>query len=141
MALRHQHEIVVRDGHGLVKRTVFGEYPLETEPLRRVQPVVIGLLQIGHVGEIILVMPVRRIRGPIAGRREHLRDQEAVGDIPLFHGDREDVAGIGILAAGIEESPPGPITAASRPGLAGAVQTASVHSVVALAVQSEPAGT
>ena len=37
--------------------------------------------------------------------------------------------------------PAGPITAAGRPGLPGAVQTASVQAVVAVADQSEPAGT
>ena len=37
--------------------------------------------------------------------------------------------------------PAGPMRAAGRPGLAGAVQTASVQGVVAVADQSEPAGT
>ncbi|QTK82383.1 Hypothetical protein AT6N2_L1645 [Agrobacterium tumefaciens] len=99
MALWHEHDIAVRYRHGLVQRTVFGEDALETETLRRVEAVVIGLLEIGHVGVVILVMTVRRIGRPVARGREDLRDQQAVGHIALFHGDGEDVARIGALAA------------------------------------------
>ena len=118
MPPRHQHHITIGHRHGFVQRAILGEDTLEAETLGRVQAMVIGLLKIGHLGEIVLVMPMWRIGRPVARGREDFRHQEAVGDIPVFHGNRVDMPRIGALAALDERNPlrPDPLCLAAGHG-------------------------
>ena len=69
------------------------------KPSVRVQPVIVGLLQIGDPGEVVLVVPVARIGGPVAGRRENLGHEQTVAVVLVLHGDVVDVARVGAFAA------------------------------------------
>lgn len=58
MASWHQPHVAVFDHHRLVEAAVIGVDPLDAKPLCRVQPVIIGLLQVGDVGKVVLVVAV-----------------------------------------------------------------------------------
>ena len=133
---------MVGDRHGLVEGAVLGEDPLQAEAGGQVQAVVVGLLEVGHPREVVLVVAVRRGGRPVALRGAGLGDEQGVGDVALLHRDRVDVAGLatwprvtGLDAGGADHRRP------ARPGRAGAVQTARMQGVVAVADQAEPAGT
>ena len=61
MALGDQHHVAIGNSHRLVQLAVLGENALEPETLFRVQAVVVGLFQIGHVRKIVFVVPMRRV--------------------------------------------------------------------------------
>ncbi|CAM4152861.1 hypothetical protein PAYE108092_20660 [Paracoccus yeei] len=99
MAARHQGDVAVPDRHHLVQGPVVGIDALHRPAVPRVQAMVVGLLQIGDAGEIVLVMAVARIGRPVARGGEDLGHQQAVADILRLHGDVVDEAGVRPLAA------------------------------------------
>jgi hypothetical protein len=99
VAARHQHNIAVLDRHRLVERSVVGVDPLDTEAFARFQAVVVGLFQIGDAREVVLVVPVARVGGPVARRGEDLGHEDAIAPVLVLHGDVVDVAGVGAPAA------------------------------------------
>jgi hypothetical protein len=115
--------------HGLVQAAVLGIDPLETEALPGVQPVVVGLLQIGHARVVVLVVPVRRIGRPVACGREDLGHQQAVAPVLRLHRDVVDVARVGAPPARGQGDPLRPDPPHRMTAVAGAEQTASVHVV------------
>ena len=119
VAARNQHHVVVADRHGFVQGPILGPDPLMAIALGRVQPVVIGFLQIGHAREIILVMAVRRIAGPVPGGGENLGHQERVRYIPVLHRDGVDIPGIGPFAAGDHTDGVGADLGGGVPAMAG----------------------
>ena len=79
IAPRHQHDVPVRDCQSLVERAVVGIDALEGEALRRLQAVIVCLLEIRFVGQRVPVVLVRRIARPVAARRDDFDDQQALG--------------------------------------------------------------
>src|SRR5271170_1331097 len=61
MAPGDKHDIAVPDSHRLIQRYVIGVDPLDAKPVARIQAVIVGFLQVGDPGKIVLVVPVARI--------------------------------------------------------------------------------
>lgn len=141
VAFWYKHDVSVRDRHGFIKASVFGENTLEAEALRRVETVIIGLFQIGHMREIVFVVSVGWIGRPVSLRCEYLGNKKAIGNIAAFHCDIMDKAGIGTFSALFKCQAFRPKLLCLATGLPGAVQTARTQSVVAVACQSLSAGT
>src|SRR5208337_1832425 len=117
---RHKHDVAVPHRHRLIERSVVGVDPLD--------------------GEIVLVVPVARIGGPVAARREHLRHEKAVAKVLVFHGYVVDVTRVEPLPRCVSVMPSGPMRLASCPPFPGAEQTAITQSVSATAFHSTPFG-
>jgi Na+-driven multidrug efflux pump len=99
VALRHQRHVAVLQHHRLVERAVVGVDALEAEALRRVEAVVIGLLEEAFVRQVVLIMLVRRIDEVWPpGVMTSTTSSECRRRIVLGH-DVVDVADIGALAA------------------------------------------
>src|SRR5208337_2605822 len=72
---------------------------LEGKTLWRVEPVIIGLFEIGYVRQRVAVVLVRRIARPVAARRDDLDHQQALG-LGVLRQDVADMTRVGALAAG-----------------------------------------
>ena len=68
VAAGDEGDVAVGDGHRLVERAVVGVDALDAEAVRRVQAVVVGLLEIGDPRVVVLVVAVARDR-TTSGRR------------------------------------------------------------------------
>ncbi len=75
VAAGNTDHVAIGDSHGLVQLAVIGIDALDAKPVGRVQAVVIGLFQIGDPGEVILVMAVAGIGGPVTCRGEDFGHQ------------------------------------------------------------------
>src|SRR5208337_1319856 len=137
---RHKHDVAVPHRHRLIERSVVGVDPLDAETVTWIQPVIVSLLQVSDPGEIVLVVPVARIGGPVAARREHLRHEKAVAKVLVFHGYVVDVTRVEPLPRCVSVMPSGPMRLASCPPFPGAEQTAITQSVSATAFHSTPFG-
>src|ERR671911_2564933 len=78
VAERHEHEVAVADGHRDVDLMSRAVEPLNGERLRARGPVVVRLLEDDLAGRVVLVVLVWGIARPVAGRREHLDDEQAL---------------------------------------------------------------
>jgi hypothetical protein len=83
----HEHDVLISHGHRLVQRSIVTIDPLDAKSVARMQSVIVGLLQVSDSGEVIFVVPVARVRGPVACRRENLCHEEAVAEVLALHGD------------------------------------------------------
>lgn len=99
VALRHQRHVAVLHRHRLVERTVVRIDALEGKTLRRVEAVVVGLLQEALVRKVVLVVLVRGVGRGVAARRDHLDDEQRMGRIVVFRHDVVDMPDIRALAA------------------------------------------
>src|SRR6478736_6191402 len=61
VAARHQHDVVIFDRERFVDRAVVGIDALKRESLRRLQPVIVGLLQRAFSGQVVGVVLVWRV--------------------------------------------------------------------------------
>jgi hypothetical protein len=50
----HKDDIAVSDRHRLVQHSVVGVDPLDAKSVARLQAVIVGLLQVGDPGEVVL---------------------------------------------------------------------------------------
>ena len=98
VAPRHEHDLAVADGDRLVDRAVRRVDALERETVRRSDAVVVGLLEIRLARRVVDVVLVRRIAGPVAGRRDDLRYEQGLGR-RLLHQDVVDLARLTAAAA------------------------------------------
>lgn len=87
IALWHQHDVAILDGKGLVQLACtacigIGVDPLERKALAGIQPVIVGLLQIGFCRQIVLIVLVRRIAGGVAsGVMTSTMSRESAGSV------------------------------------------------------------
>ena len=95
VAARHHDDVVILDGHRLVERAIVGVDALEREALRRIEPVIVRFLERALGGHRVGVVLVRRIARRMAGRRDHLDDQQRLGGLVL----RQDVADVARVRA------------------------------------------
>ena len=108
MPPRHKNDIMIGWCHGFIEAQVIGKDTLDTEPVRRIEPVAIGLFKIGDLGKGVLVMSVRRISRPVPCGSKHFDHQQAVGHVAIFHRDIVDETCIGAGAALCQFDPLGP---------------------------------
>ena len=98
VAFGHQHDVPVLHRHRLVQRAVVGVNALEGKTLRRVEPMVVGLLEQALARQIVGVVLVGRIGGGVAVGRDHFHHQQRIGGI-AFGQDISHVPRIAALAA------------------------------------------
>ncbi len=98
IASGHEHDVAVLHGHALVERAVVGIDALEGKALRRIEPVVVGFLQLGLVRQIVGVVLMARVGGPAARGRDHLDHEQRMGGRGLGQ-DVVDVARVAAVAA------------------------------------------
>ena len=75
---RDQNNRPVRGGHHLIQAAVICIDTLQHIALRRVYAVIIGFFQKAFMRQIICIMLMRRIRGPMPGRGDDLYHKQAV---------------------------------------------------------------
>ena len=63
---RHQDDIAVLDGHGLVNIPRIGVDALKDKALRRIDAMIVGFFELTLDGDIVHVMFVRRIAGGVS---------------------------------------------------------------------------
>lgn len=66
VALRHHNSLAVFDRHRFVQRTVIGVDPLNGKTAFRLNPEIVGFLQQRLLRQLVAVMLVRRVAGPVA---------------------------------------------------------------------------
>jgi len=79
VAARDADDVAVLDRHGFVERGVVGIDALDAEAVGGIQAVVIGFLQIGDAGEVVLVMAVAGV-----GRLDFCSLSKNVPEIEVF---------------------------------------------------------
>ena len=101
ITLRHKHYRSVICRHRLIETPVIIVDTMHNIALRGVHTVVICFLQIGLMRQIISVMFMRRIGGPIAGWCDHLNYQQTIGRLSLRQ-DIADMSGVCTAAPGFQ---------------------------------------
>ncbi len=99
ISLGHQRGHSVLDQQYFVEGAVVGIDPLEGKALMGVEPMIIGLFEIGFLRQRVPVVLVRRIGRCVPARRDHLNHQQAVRHAVGFGQDIGDMAHIGAFAA------------------------------------------
>jgi hypothetical protein len=79
IATGDEHDVAILDRYRLVKITRIAIDPLENESLRRIDAVVIGLLQETLSWHIVDVVLVRRIARGMSTRGAHFHDEHRLG--------------------------------------------------------------
>src|SRR5581483_3091352 len=80
---RHQHDISVLHTDRLIDAAVIGVDALEREALRRVETVVVRLLELSLRRRHIGVVLVRRVARPVSSRGDDLHDEQPLGRLGL----------------------------------------------------------
>src|SRR5690606_7055674 len=88
VATRHEHDVAILHRQGFIQRAIVGIDALESEALRRIQAMVVSLLERSFLPGHRRVVLVRRIARPVTGRRDHLDDEKTFGGLRV----RKDVA-------------------------------------------------
>src|SRR6185312_10483316 len=83
IAARHEYDIAVFHAYGLIDTPVVRVDALESKALRRVEPMVVDLLELRLGGRSIGVMLVRRIARPVSAGSDHLDDENPLGRLCL----------------------------------------------------------
>ena len=82
VAFANDHEVAAADEHRLVTPAVRGVHAMEPVALRMAKAEIVDLFEIGLGRRTIGIVFVRRIARPVAGRRQHFADHEAIGGKP-----------------------------------------------------------
>src|SRR5450432_477329 len=95
---RHQDDVAVLDGHGLVEIARVSVDAVKDKTLRRIDAMIVGLLEQTLYGDIIDVMLVGRIARRVPAWSSDLDDQNGLGGLILGQ-DIAEVADIRAFAA------------------------------------------
>src|SRR5690606_36527908 len=85
VAAPHQDRVAVGYDHDVVKPPVVVVQALEREAVRRRDPEVVDLVEVYLDTRLVLVVPVRGVARPVAGRRVHLYAQQVLGVARVQH--------------------------------------------------------
>src|SRR5438132_9104916 len=99
VAARHEHAVAVVHGYADVERAIARVDALNGPPVRSLQPMVVQLLEIRLAGQVLSVVLVGRVTGPVAAGRQHFGHQQRFGRLVL-HEDVVDGALHAARAAG-----------------------------------------
>ena len=95
---RHQNDVSILDGHGLVKVARVAVDTLEDKTLRRIDAMVVGFLQQALIGDVVYVVLVGGIARGVSARCLDFDDQDGLGGFILGQ-NVADISGIGAFAA------------------------------------------
>ena len=83
IAARHQNDVPILDGHGLVKVARVAVDTLEDKTLRRIDAMVVGFLQQALFGDVVYVVFVGRLARGVSARGPDFDDQDGLGGFIL----------------------------------------------------------